>query len=152
MSDAPQLQVSKNNNSFIKLNDYLESVIGKKFVWGETHCVAIIAGCLDAMYGTDYTTWMKENYVHTAEKCLEYCSNKEVTKQLKNIGYEEGIITQVKSGDVLIVYDNDYECCHIWSGSRFISSRLGGNVVQNSFAYGMELVATRDTLVLCHKP
>ena len=126
---AEELTSNTPNDYVIRLTDYLESQIGKKFVWGETHCTALVFGSIDAIYETNYYDWHKETHnVDSKEKALALCASEETLKVFNDIGFMEIDLFSIRAGDVLYVASDGYECCYVFTGSHFVSSRLEGLV------------------------
>ena len=127
---AEELITNTPNDYVIRLTNYLESQIGKKFVWGETHCSALVLGSIDAIYETNYYDWHKETHnVDSTEKALELCESEETLQVFNDIGFMEIDLYSMKSGDVVYVKSDGYECCYVFTGSHFVSSRLNGFVM-----------------------
>lgn len=126
---AEELNAVTPNDYVIRLTDYLESQIGKKFVWGETHCTALVFGSIDAIYETNYYDWHKETHnIDSTEKALDLCANEETLKVFNDIGMMEIDLFTIKAGDFLYTVNDGYECCYVFTGSHFVSSRLNGSV------------------------
>tara|TARA_Y100000361_G_scaffold37821_1_gene32370 strand:- start:7680 stop:8141 length:462 start_codon:yes stop_codon:yes gene_type:complete len=126
---AEELNAITPNDYVIRLTNYLESQIGKKFVWGETHCTALVFGSIDSIYDTNYYQWHKETHnVDSTERALELCESEETLEVFNDIGFMEIDLFTIKSGDVLYAKNDGYECCYVFTGSHFVSSRLNGVV------------------------
>jgi len=127
--EAETLGKKTPNDYPVRLNDYLEGQVGKDFIWGETHCTALVFGSLDAIYETDYTGWHKTTHnVDSKEKALELCEAEETLKVFNDIGFMEIDLFSIKTGDVVYVKSENYECCYVYTGSNYVSSRLGDKV------------------------
>jgi len=127
--NAEELNKRVPNDYPVRLCDYLEEQIGKAFVWGETHCTALVFGSLDAIYETNYTSWHKATHnVESEERALELCEAKETLKVFNDIGFMEIDLFSIKTGDVLYVKSDHYECCYVYTGSNYVSSKLGDKV------------------------
>lgn len=126
---ADELNADVPNDYVIRLTNYLESQLGKKFIWGETHCTALVFGSIDSIYDTNYYQWHKETHnVDSVKKALELCASKETLKVFNDIGFMEIDLFTLKTGDVVYVVADGYECCYVYTGSHFVSSRLNGVV------------------------
>tara|TARA_B100002019_G_scaffold111531_1_gene95944 strand:- start:6427 stop:6888 length:462 start_codon:yes stop_codon:yes gene_type:complete len=152
--NAEELNIELPNDYTVRLCVYLEQMLGKPFVWGETHCTAIVFGAIDAMYGTDYYKWHKETHnVTDKEKAIELCADKETLKVFNDIGFMEIDFFSIKAGDVLYINKDEYECCYVYSGSSFISASIDGQVECTNYSSIKHLLTNNNYKVftICHK-
>ena len=142
---AEELTSITPNDYDIRLTNYLEKQIGKKFVWGKTHCTALVFGAIDSIYDTDYSQWHKETHnVDSTEKALELCANEETLAVFNDIGFMEIDLFSLRTGDVLYGKNDGYECCYIYTGSHFVSSRLNGVVGVTLYNQLIESLKDKD--------
>ncbi len=126
---AEELQGVAPNDYDVRLINYLEEQIGKDFVWGETHCTALVFGAIDAVFDTNYYDWHKETHnVDSTEKALELCESEETLQVFNDIGFMEIDLYSMKTGDVIYMKKDGYECCYVYTGTNFVSSRLNNQV------------------------
>lgn len=125
------------NNQQVDLANYLQSKMGEAFVWGETHCTALICGAMDAIRGTDFFNWHKETHeVTSKEKALEWCKTDEIFSLFDHLDLEEVTDNTWVTGDVVYTRSGDFDCCAIYLGGYLISSELNGVVQANDlFSY-----------------
>ena len=127
--EAEELSLETPMDYHSTIVTYLEQLIGQKFMWGKTHCTALVFGLLDAVYGTRYGIWHRKTHeVYSKEKALELSKKEETLKVFSDIGFMEIDLYSIKSGDVVYVKNNQYECCHIFTGTNFVSSNMNGTV------------------------
>lgn len=142
--DAETLNAETPLNYHTVLVNYLETMIGRKFHWGDTHCTALVFGMLDSVYGTRYSLWHRKTHeVFSKEKALELSEKEETLKVFTDIGFMEIDLYSIKAGDIIYAKNNGYECCHIFTGTNFVSSNMNG-AVENILYHDM-LYALRDT-------
>lgn len=120
--------INRPKDATLKIINYLDNILWKPFEWGETHCTALVFGCIDAVYETDFFKWHKETHnVKTEKDALKLCKSK-ATLKFFNENFMEVDLYSIKIGDVIYVDEDGYECCHIFSGRGFVSSELNGFV------------------------
>lgn len=125
----------------VYLIDYVESLLGKPFVWGSTHCTALVFGCLDKMYGTKLLKEHYEEYPNLSlTKAREFCKTKNTKTKFEEIGLKE-VDGYPMCGDILYVNDEDdgLECCHIV---------LNQYVLGSSREFGVRLITLKQFLEL----
>lgn len=127
----------------VRLMDCANSVRGKPFIWGETNCTALAAACMDAMTGSNIFD-MQKGLELDEKKARKLSADRFVRSVLIDNGYEPIERPElIQRGDIVLVYEDPWECTHVV---------LGRYALTSSPENGVFLVRTRKLMELAENP
>lgn len=142
---AKELEYNKKNDYDVKLCEFTNSIVGQKFVWGETHCIALVFKCIDAICGTNYFEWHKETHnVKSLEDAKKLCNDREALECFNDMGFMEIDIHSIQSGDIIYAFKDNLECTEIYDGSNFISINIDEKCRVLPYEYYMKFLNKLD--------
>lgn len=122
----------------VYLCKYAEQQIGKDFIWNETHCTALICGCIDAMFGTDHFEMQKRDYpVKNWSQASELCANRLTRTFLEQLGFTTIDSSMVSCGDIVYHFDEN-------RGIEGVHICVGNYVITSDHRQGVQYLQTRE--------
>lgn len=149
---CPTLSAPRLKDWELHLFEYVEAVKGQPFEWNRTNCAALVAGCIDAMYGSDLFEWQAKTRL-TEKRAAVFSKHRATREALLVIGCAIVSPSYIHRGDILLAYEKlsqtdqseignqksaMIECSHVVLGLYALSS---------SPELGVHLVSTESILL-----
>jgi len=108
--------------NIVKLNQFIEPKMCKKFAWGVNDCNTLILEYLDFMLGTETLKIAYKKY-NTKAGAITFQKNyfQKVSDKCEELGLLVINPVQAQHGDILIKHDQKWDMCHLCIGTKFIS-------------------------------
>lgn len=106
----------------LRLIEFASAVNKMPFEWGNTNCAALAAGCIDAMLGTDLFQFQRDLDLDEA-KARTLSAEGRTRQTFISAGLQ--ILENhkmIQRGDIILAFDDGWECCHIVLGKYAIAS------------------------------
>jgi len=114
--------MNRRNDYEVRLMDLAAREVGKPFEWGKTNCAALAAAAVDAMFGTELFTKSISARCTSAARGLALSRRRETRETLLALGASliDPAFRQV--ADIIVAFDDPWECCHIILGRTCLTS------------------------------
>lgn len=113
----------------VRLADWAQSALGRRFCWGKTDCALLAFEAFDALTGGDLAGAYRGQYAGSAgARAFMRRWDIDAARVLRASGCRDVHPAFAQRGDIILANDGQWLCAHVCLGARLLMAPRGGRV------------------------